>query len=185
MLVNDYTRRGFLDGRTARYPTIIVRPGKPNRAVTGIFSSVIRESLNGQPVTLNVDPDLEHACAGYSTAVAFTLALHELPTNALPINDRTLQLPGMRVTLNDLLQELRALAEAEGLKLPQVKVAVDPELTELCRGMPKGARSDRVRELGLPKDWTLEQIVWTYYFDFVKCSGQVCCSVGLLRCRLG
>ena len=79
MLVNDYSRKGFVDGRTVRYPTIIVRPGAPNRAVTGIFSSVIREPLSGLPVTVTVDPALGHACAGYDTIIRATLAIHELP----------------------------------------------------------------------------------------------------------
>ena len=31
LLINDYSRKGFIDGRSARLPTDIVRPGKPNK----------------------------------------------------------------------------------------------------------------------------------------------------------
>ena len=102
MLVNDYSRKGFVDGRTVRYPTVIVRPGAPNRAVTGIFSSVIREPLSGLPVTVTVDPALGHACAGYDTIIRATLAIHELPREvrtqrpAWTLPPRKLQ-PGLRV----------------------------------------------------------------------------------------
>ena len=47
ILVNDYSRKGFVDGRVCRLPTIVVRPGKPNKAASGFFSGIIREPLAG------------------------------------------------------------------------------------------------------------------------------------------
>ena len=47
-MLADYTRRGFLDGVGVRLPNIVVRPGKPNKAASGFFSSIIREPLNGE-----------------------------------------------------------------------------------------------------------------------------------------
>jgi len=173
MLVNDYTRRGFIDGRTVRLPTIIVRPGLANTAATGAFSEVIRGPLAEQEVTIQVDPYLGHACCSYYTAVAFMIALHELPTNALPMHDRTMQISGMRVTVHDLMVILNNLAEIEGLKLPEINMEFDPEISSRCGTLPTEAESDRTREFGMPMDTSLEQIVWTYYYDFVKCSGEV------------
>ena len=139
MLVSEYTRKGFLDGRTVRYPTIIIRPGAPNRAVTGIFSSVIREPLNGVPITVDVDPSLGHACAGYDTVIRATVAIHELPLNAMPLNDRTIQLQGLRVTIDQLMLILQEIAKKEALTVPEIRIQIDPELSAMCGGMPAAA----------------------------------------------
>src|SRR5262249_60223312 len=60
LLLADYARRGFLDGVAIRLPTINVRPGKPNRAASGFFSSIIREPLAGQDAVLPVEANVRH-----------------------------------------------------------------------------------------------------------------------------
>ncbi len=47
LLVGDYSRRGYIDGRAVRLPTIVVRPGKPNAAASSFASGIIREPLAG------------------------------------------------------------------------------------------------------------------------------------------
>src|ERR1700684_4438986 len=54
LLLADYTRRGFLEGVGIRLPSIVVRPGRPNKAASGFFSSIIREPLNGEEAVLPV-----------------------------------------------------------------------------------------------------------------------------------
>src|ERR1700674_5470422 len=73
LLLADYTRRGFLDGIGVRLPTIVVRPGKPNKAASGFFSSIIREPLAGQEAVLPVDEDVRHWFASPRAAVGFLL----------------------------------------------------------------------------------------------------------------
>jgi nucleoside-diphosphate-sugar epimerase len=68
MLVNDYSRKNFLDGRAARLPTVLVRPGKPNAATTSCFSGVVREPLNGIDVALPLTGDLPHAITGTNSS---------------------------------------------------------------------------------------------------------------------
>src|SRR6478735_4564023 len=60
LLLADYTRRKILDGIGIRLPTICVRPGKPNKAASGFFSSIIREPLNGEEAVLPVPRSEEH-----------------------------------------------------------------------------------------------------------------------------
>src|SRR5580658_1058638 len=60
LLLSDYTRRGFVDGIGLRLPAICVRPGKPNKAASGFFSSIIREPLGGQEAVLPVDENVLH-----------------------------------------------------------------------------------------------------------------------------
>ncbi|CAM9444822.1 unnamed protein product [Ectocarpus sp. 8 AP-2014] len=77
LLVNDCTRKGFVDGRIARLPTVVVRPGPPNPAATGCFSSVPKAVLHGQHFISPVSPDLRHACVGLSSAVDGLIRLHD------------------------------------------------------------------------------------------------------------
>src|SRR5581483_5668067 len=79
LLVNDYTRRGFLDGRAARLPTVIVRPGAPNSAASSFASSVFREPLAGKPCVLPVGLETRMPVIGHRTVAASLIALHELP----------------------------------------------------------------------------------------------------------
>ncbi len=60
LLLADYTRRGFLDGVGIRLPSIVVRPGKPNKAASGFFSGIIREPLAGQEAILPVADSVLH-----------------------------------------------------------------------------------------------------------------------------
>lgn len=55
-LIADYTRKGFVDGRSVRLPTVTVRPGKPNAAASGFMSGIIREPLAGVDAVCPVDP---------------------------------------------------------------------------------------------------------------------------------
>src|SRR5258707_7575306 len=73
LLLADYTRRGFLDGIGIRLPTIAVRPGKPNKAASGFFSSIIREPLSGQEAVLPVSEDVRHWFASPRAAVGVLL----------------------------------------------------------------------------------------------------------------
>ena len=63
LLINDYSRRGFVDGRVLRLPTISVRPGRPNAAASSFASGIIREPLNGEPAVCPVDPETTLAAA--------------------------------------------------------------------------------------------------------------------------
>ena len=71
LLLSDYGRRGFLDGIGLRLPTICVRPGPPNRAASGFFSSIIREPLNGEEAVLPVPDHVRHWFASPRAAVSF------------------------------------------------------------------------------------------------------------------
>ena len=71
LLINDYTRKGLLDGISIRLPTICVRPGKPNKAASGFFSNIIREPLAGEEAVLPVSEDVRHWHASPKSAVGF------------------------------------------------------------------------------------------------------------------
>ena len=62
-MLADYTRRGILEGVGIRLPSIVVRPGKPNKAASGFFSGIIREPLSGEEAQLPVADTVMHTHA--------------------------------------------------------------------------------------------------------------------------
>ncbi|MCH8139449.1 MAG: NAD-dependent epimerase/dehydratase family protein, partial [Proteobacteria bacterium] len=77
LMINDYSRKGFIDGRSARLPTIIIRPGKPNQAASSFASGLFREPLNGEASALPVDPATNMPVLGTRNCVKGLIALHE------------------------------------------------------------------------------------------------------------
>src|SRR5208337_3303569 len=83
LLLADFSRRGFFDGIGIRLPTICVRPGKPNKAASSFFSSIIREPLRGEPAVLPVTDDVRHWFASPRAAVNFLFHAGALDLNQL------------------------------------------------------------------------------------------------------
>jgi nucleoside-diphosphate-sugar epimerase len=164
LLVNDYTRKGFLDGRGARLPTVIVRPGKPNRAASGFASGVFREPLGGVAYALPVGLDIRMPVAGYRTVVEGMIALHELPREALG-HDRSINFPSLSVTVGEMVESLKRVAGDRALG--PVTVEPDPAIEAICRGWPGHSGAARATALGLPADRDLDSIVRAYVEDYV------------------
>src|SRR4029078_1272136 len=106
LLLGDYSRRGFVDGIALRLPTITVRPGAPNLAASGFFSSLIREPLNGREAVLPVPDTVRHWHASPRSAVVFLLHAAELDTSLLE-GRRALTMPGVSATVAEQIEALR------------------------------------------------------------------------------
>src|SRR3984893_13591824 len=115
LLLADYTRRGFLDGIGIRLPTIVVRPGKPNKAASGFFSSIIREPLNGQDALLPVSDDVRHWFASPRAAVGFLVHAAELVRERLGARV-ILSRPGWFSTVGEEIVALARVAGASATK---------------------------------------------------------------------
>ena len=109
LLLNDYSRRGFLDGVGLRLPTICVRPGKPNAAASGVFSNIIREPLVGIETTLAVSKDVSMVFASPRSAVGFLVHAAQLDTAQLGTR-RSTMMPGVHATIGDEIEALRRVA---------------------------------------------------------------------------
>lgn len=162
LLVNDYTRKGFVDGRCARVPTVVVRPGAPNSAASGFASAVFREPLAGVDYVLPVGLDVRAALIGARTAVACLHALCEIDGECLG-DDRALNLPSLSVTVGEMLDALRRVAGDR----PLGHVAVEPDraVDAIVRTWPEATRFDRALALGLPRDASLDDVVREYLAD--------------------
>jgi nucleoside-diphosphate-sugar epimerase len=165
LLINDYTRKGFLDGRAARLPTIVIRPGRPNLAASSFASGVFREPLNGAPCALPVGLDTRMPVLGYRSAVEGFVRLHEAPSEALG-EDRALNFPSLSVTVEEMIAALKRVAGAR--PLGEITVAPDPGIEAIVATWPTETSFARATALGLPVEDSLDDIVRAYIEDFLE-----------------
>jgi len=165
LLVNDYSRKGFIDGRSVRLPTIIIRPGKPNKAASSFASGVFREPLNGIECVLPVKLDTVMPVSGYRAAVENVIRLYELPAEKLG-PDRAVGLPSLDVTVGQMVESLKRVAGNR--HLGEIRVEPDPFIEKIVAGWPAATNFKRATSLGLAADETLDPIVRGYIEDFLS-----------------
>lgn len=164
LLINDYTRKGFLDGRAARLPTIIVRPGRPNKAASSFASGVIREPLNGEPCHLPVSLDVRMPVLGYRATIDNLIRLHEAPSEAIG-PDRALNFPSRAVTVAESIAALKRVAGNR--KLGPIELAPNPDIQRIVAGWPTDTGWSRAEALGLMREPDLDSVIRAYIEDFL------------------
>jgi len=164
LMVNDYTRKGFIDGRSARLPTVIIRPGKPNQAASSFVSGVFREPLNGVDFELPVSVDTVMPLLGYRAIVENIIRLHELEKDQL-MDDRAVSLPSHTVSVQDMIDALHTAAVHRSLG--QITVSPDPFIEQICAGWPQECEHALANSLGFTKEEALEEIVSYYIEDYL------------------
>ena len=155
-LLADYTRRGFCDGVGIRLPSIVVRPGKPNRAASGFFSGIIREPLAGVDAVLPVPETVVHTHASPRAAVGFLIHAAGLPRDALGprIN---LAMPGVCCTVAEQIASLRRIAGER--VAARIRREDDPLVARIVDGWPRRIEARRARELGFAAESSFDEIV--------------------------
>src|SRR5262249_44874970 len=164
LLVNDYTRKGFIDGRSARLPTVVVRPGARNAGAPGFVSAVFREPLAEIDYALPVPLETRMPVIGIGTAVECLVRLAELDGEALG-HDRAVNLPGLCPTVGEMVESLRRVAVDR--PLGRITVAPDPQIEAIVRTWPLFTSSERALARGLPRDGSLDDIVRAFIEDHV------------------
>lgn len=159
LLVADHTRRGLIDGRGIRLPTITVRPGRPNAAASGFYSSIIREPLAGQRAVLPVPRTTRHVHASPRSAVGFLLHAAELAPGALGSRPN-LTMPSVSVTVGEQLEALTRVAGAEVAAL--VDDRPDPAVQAIVGGWPERFETQRADALGFRCESTYDEIIRSY-----------------------
>src|SRR5271166_4741130 len=162
LLVNDYTRKGFVDGRALRLPTVVVRPGLPNRAASTFASSISREPLAGKDAICPVSPDLVMALASPRSVVAALHRAHELPGEAFGAN-RSLQLPGFSVAVGDMVEAVRRAGGATAHA--RIRWQHDPQIEAIVAGWPQALAAPRATALGFTADKDIDEAVQAFIED--------------------
>jgi len=162
LLVNDYSRKGFVDGRAVRLPTVVVRPGRPNRASSTFASSIIREPLSGQEAVCPVSPDTVMALASPRRIIDALLLAHDLAGEAFGVS-RSLQLPGFSVAVGEMAAAVRrAGGEAA---YARIRWEPDPLIERVVSGWPQALDTPRARALGFAADAGIDEVVQAFIED--------------------
>jgi D-erythronate 2-dehydrogenase len=162
LLVNDYSRKGFVDGRALRLPTVVVRPGRPNRAASTFASSIIREPLAGCDAVCPVSPDTVMALASPRRVVDGLLRAHDLPADAFGAS-RSLQLPGFSVTVGEMAAAAR---RAGGATVhARIRWKPDPQIQQIVSGWPRALDARRAAALGFTADSGIDEVVQAFIED--------------------
>jgi nucleoside-diphosphate-sugar epimerase len=162
LLLADYTRKGFLDGVGLRLPTICVRPGKPNKAASGFFSSIIREPLAGQEALLPVSDEVRHTHASPRSAVGFMLRAATIDSGTLG-TWRTVTLPGLSVTVGEQIGALRRVAGDKVVK--RIRRQPDSFIQRIVSGWPTRIEAKRALQLGFTAEKSFDEIIRAHIED--------------------
>ncbi|WP_299685129.1 D-erythronate dehydrogenase [uncultured Tateyamaria sp.] len=159
LLVQDFSRKGFIDGMSLRLPTICVRPGKANMAASSFFSGIIREPLAGQRAVLPVADTVRHWHASPRAAAGFLAHAATLDTARLE-GRRALNLPGLSCTVAEQIEALRDAAGNEAVAL--IDPQPDPHIARIVEGWPRNFAPERAKALGFVAEQSFDEIVAIY-----------------------
>jgi D-erythronate 2-dehydrogenase len=161
-LVYDMTRKGYIDGRSLRLPTITVRPGKPNRAASSFASSIIREPLNGVDAPCSVGQSTRVWVSSPRTVIANLLLAHDVPAGRF-VHTRSINVPGMCVSVGEMVAALRRVAGDAVAE--RVKWQPDPVIERIVATWPPRFAPVLGPALGMRADDDFEAIVRQYIED--------------------
>lgn len=152
--LNDMSRRGLLDGRIVRLPTIIVRPGAPSAAASSFCSGIVREPVNGVATTLPVPRDLELWVCSPETVVENLVRVKDVPASKFG-KSRVMNLPGITVTSQQILDALSQVKGKDILKL--ITEERDPKVEAIVGSWPARFDTTKANGLGMKADVSLEE----------------------------
>jgi D-erythronate 2-dehydrogenase len=162
LLLADYTRRGFVDGVGIRFPTICIRPGKPNKAASGFFSNILREPLVGREAVLPVPETVRHWHASPRSAVGFCLRAATIDTDLIGPR-RTLSMPGLSATVGEQIEALRRVAGESAVRL--IRHEPDQEIMRMVGGWAAALDASRAERLGFVAEKSFEEIIRVHLED--------------------
>lgn len=164
LMVNEYSRKGWVDARICRLPTISVRPGRPNSAASSFASGIIREPLQGTPAVCPVPLDTRMWLSSPNTAVANLVHAYLVPAEELPAW-RVLDIPGVSVTVAEMLHALEVVGGAEARAL--VSEVPDESVMAIVCSWPGAFDVERTLALGFTPDSSFESAVRQFHAEFV------------------
>ena len=161
-LLSDYSRKGHVDGRSLRLPTIVVRAGRPNAAASSFASSIIREPLNGEPSDCPVAPETGVWLLSPRRVVEAFIHAHDLPAGAWGAN-RVVNLPGITASVREMLAALKKVGGAQAAE--RVAFKPDARIQAIVRTWPVRFRTPRAVEMGFRADDDVESVIRAYVAD--------------------
>jgi nucleoside-diphosphate-sugar epimerase len=159
LLIYDMTRKGYVDGRSLRLPTVTVRPGKPNKAASSFASGVIREPLSGVDAVCPVAPDTQMWVTSPRQVIDNLIVGHDV-SGAKFGQTRSLNVPGLRVSVAAMVDALRRVAG--DAVAARVRWQIDPAIDRIVQTWPANFAPRLGPALGMAADTDFESIVRAY-----------------------
>jgi nucleoside-diphosphate-sugar epimerase len=156
LLVNDYSRKNFVDGRVLRLPTICVRPGRPNLAASSFVSGIIREPINGETAICPVSPKLNVLISSPDTIIKNLIKGATLEGSAFG-EWRTVNLPGITVTIQEMLDSLER--HTDKATVDRIQFRPDPAIDAIVSSWPAAVDNSRALRLGFTVDGHFDQFI--------------------------
>ena len=163
LLMADYSRRGFIDGRSLRMPTIVVRPGKPNMAASSFASGIIREPLNGQQSVCPVPLDTRLWLMSPAQAISNLIHGHELPGEGLK-QGRVINMPGLSITVQQMIDALRRTAGEE--VADRIRLQPDSTIERIVGSWPGAFSADYAKALGFTADHDFADVIGQFIAEY-------------------
>lgn len=167
-LVYDMTRKGYIDGRSLRLPTVTVRPGKPNKAASSFASGIIREPLSGVDAPCPVAPATKMWVQSPRAVVANLLVGHEAPAASFS-HTRSINVPGISIAIGDMVAALRRVAG--DAVADRVKWQFDPAIDRIVSTWPSNFAPALGPALGMKADTDFDGIIRAYIADDMPKAG--------------
>jgi nucleoside-diphosphate-sugar epimerase len=158
----DYTRKGFVDGRSLRLPTVSVRPGKPNKAASSFASGIVREPLNGVEAICPVGPQTGMWLTSPRAVVDNIVVAHETPAAAFGAS-RSINLPGIATTVAGMIESVVRVAGAD--VAARITMRHDEAIDRIVRTWPRAFDTVFARSIGMRADADFDGIVRQYIAD--------------------
>jgi len=165
MLLTDYSRKGFLDGRGLRLPTISIRPGQPNKAASGFMSSIFREPLQGREAICPVGPDYPHWYLSPRRCIENLIIAAEVPAEALGQN-RCFALPGRTHLIGDMVEAMRRVAGDAPVSL--IRWEPDRSIQNIVLGWKARFNPAKALALGFVRDDSFEDNIRFFLEDDIE-----------------
>jgi nucleoside-diphosphate-sugar epimerase len=163
LLLADYSRRGFVDGRSLRMPTIVVRPGKPNMAASSFASGIIREPLNGQDSVLPVPLETRLWLMSPAQAINNLIHGHELPGEQLT-QGRVINMPGLSITAGQMIDALRRTAGDAVAN--RVRLERNPAIEKIVGSWPGSFTASYAKSLGFTADHDFADVIGQFIAEY-------------------
>ena len=165
LLISDYSRRGFIDGRVLRLPIVLTHPGPGSASVSDRIAALIREPLNGRDAICPLDPRTRFPVASARCVVKAMLEVLALPSGVFGAT-RAMNLPSLSVTPASI--EAAVLrAGVAGRAMGNIAWKPDAQVQRIVDAWPRGFTSARARALGIEGDASLDAIVAAYVEDYL------------------
>jgi nucleoside-diphosphate-sugar epimerase len=165
LLISDYSRKGFIDGRALRMPTVCVRPGAPNKAASSFASGIIREPLNGIDTVCPVSPETPMWLLSPRHAIESLIHGHDID-GSLFGSSRALSLPGLSTTVSEMVAALERVAGSNIIK--RIDWQPDPAIIRIVNSWPGNFETRRADTMGFKRDADFDSIIRSYIEDELK-----------------